>query len=110
MLKHDPSYLYRAQSYCLICIFILHVCHFPPLLYSFICFLSSSSSHQRMKETLDLLLRRGADPNASSVPMPVVFFAIKSADVEMVQQLLMKGADTNTMLSADVMMNIHSIH
>ncbi|GFN73997.1 hypothetical protein PoB_000050300, partial [Plakobranchus ocellatus] len=59
------------------------------------------SHHERMKETLDLLLRRGADPNASAVPMPVLFFAIKSADVDMVKQLLIKGANTNSRLSAE---------
>ncbi|CAL1536373.1 unnamed protein product [Lymnaea stagnalis] len=55
--------------------------------------------NEKMKDTLDLLLRRGADPNASSVPMPVLFFAIKSADVEMVKQFLIKGAQPNTRLS-----------
>ncbi|XP_078310811.1 ankyrin repeat and MYND domain-containing protein 1-like isoform X2 [Crassostrea virginica] len=52
------------------------------------------NERERMKSTLDLLLKRGADPNASGVPMPVLFFAIKSADVEVVKTLLEKGAST----------------
>lgn len=56
------------------------------------------NERERMKLTLDLLLRRGADPNASSVPMPVLFFAIKAADVDMVKLLLAKNASTITKL------------
>ena len=55
-----------------------------------------------MKQTLDLLLRRGADPNASGVPMPVLFFAIKAADTEMVRTLLSKGASTSFTLPKEV--------
>ncbi|KAK7484268.1 hypothetical protein BaRGS_00024517, partial [Batillaria attramentaria] len=59
------------------------------------------SQHERMKETLELLLRRGADPNASRIPMPVLFFAIKAADINMVRKLLLKGASTTTVLGKD---------
>ncbi|XP_060565293.1 ankyrin repeat and MYND domain-containing protein 1-like isoform X3 [Ruditapes philippinarum] len=56
------------------------------------------NERERMKATLDLLLQRGADPNASGVPMPVLFFAIKAADVEMVKSLLSKDASTSIRL------------
>lgn len=56
------------------------------------------NERERMKATLDLLLQRGADPNASGVPMPVLFFAIKAADVEMVKSLLSRQASTSIKL------------
>jgi len=42
--------------------------------------------------TASLLLARGADPNASVVPIPVLLFAVKNSDPETVRQLLLKGA------------------
>ncbi|KAF5909795.1 ankyrin repeat and MYND domain-containing protein 1, partial [Clarias magur] len=51
--------------------------------------------------TLKLLLERGADPNVSSIPMPVIFLAIKAGHVEAVQRLLECGARTDLHLTAE---------
>ncbi|XP_056132897.1 ankyrin repeat and MYND domain-containing protein 1 [Lampris incognitus] len=45
--------------------------------------------------TLNLLLDRGADPNVSVIPMPVLFLAIKAAHTEAVRRLLQCGARTD---------------
>ncbi|XP_030646954.1 ankyrin repeat and MYND domain-containing protein 1 [Chanos chanos] len=54
--------------------------------------------HQGRWNTMKLLLRRGADPNASSIPMPVLFLAIKAGHIEAVHLLLGCGARTDISL------------
>ncbi|XP_031552767.1 ankyrin repeat and MYND domain-containing protein 1-like isoform X2 [Actinia tenebrosa] len=52
-----------------------------------------------LEATVRLLLKRGADPNSSSLPMPVLFFATKAADTAAIEILLRKGADTSATLA-----------
>ncbi|XP_057302438.1 ankyrin repeat and MYND domain-containing protein 1-like [Hydractinia symbiolongicarpus] len=47
-----------------------------------------------LEKTVQLLLKRGANPNASSLPLPVIFFPVKSANTAAVLALLERGADT----------------
>ncbi|XP_047192844.1 ankyrin repeat and MYND domain-containing protein 1 isoform X2 [Scophthalmus maximus] len=51
--------------------------------------------HRARLSTLQLLLDRGADPNVSKVPVPVLILAIMAADAEAVQKLLLCGARTD---------------
>ncbi|XP_067369143.1 ankyrin repeat and MYND domain-containing protein 1 [Channa argus] len=54
--------------------------------------------HRARWNTLKLLLDRGADPNLSKVPMPVLFMAVMAADIKSVRQLLLCGAQTDITL------------
>ncbi|XP_063748384.1 ankyrin repeat and MYND domain-containing protein 1 isoform X2 [Eleginops maclovinus] len=53
------------------------------------------TEHRVRLNTLKLLLERGADPNTSRVPMPVLFLAIMASDTEAVRRLLLCGARTD---------------
>ncbi|XP_057697014.1 ankyrin repeat and MYND domain-containing protein 1-like isoform X12 [Corythoichthys intestinalis] len=54
--------------------------------------------HRVRLTTLNLLLDRGADPNTSRIPLPVIFLAILAADTNTVRKHLLCGARTDISL------------
>ncbi len=65
-------------------------------------FLYSSKKQSTFVDTISVLLRRGADPNASSLPLPPLVYAVRSGDVTAVKCLAEKGADINFPLPIEV--------
>ena len=51
---------------------------------------------------ISLLLRRGADPNESSLPLSPLVYAIRSGDLGAVQRLIERGASVNHPLPSEV--------
>ena len=59
-----------------------------------------------LQNVISLFLQRGANPNSSSLPMPVLFFAVKSADPEAVTALLKQNASTSAKLDGQVSVRV----
>ncbi|XP_008332883.1 ankyrin repeat and MYND domain-containing protein 1 isoform X2 [Cynoglossus semilaevis] len=57
--------------------------------------------HKNRLKTLKLLLKWGANPNVSRIPMPVLFLAIMAADAKAVERLLLHGARTDIPLTPE---------
>ncbi|XP_051874541.1 ankyrin repeat and MYND domain-containing protein 1 [Pristis pectinata] len=56
------------------------------------------SEHQSRRKVTYLLLRRGANPNISTHPMPSIFFSLLAADISAIKALIGVGADPNIRL------------
>ncbi|CAH8428808.1 unnamed protein product [Schistosoma turkestanicum] len=57
----------------------------------------------QMMNVIDLLLKRGANPNTGIRPLPALFLAVQAGDPEMVRKLIQSGADANICLRVDTL-------
>ena len=54
------------------------------------------------KDSISVLLMRGADPNICPTPLPPLFYAIRAGDLEAVELLLKNGASTELWIPLEV--------
>ena len=59
-------------------------------------------SASRLGDIVQLLLSRGADPNASSIPLPPMFYAVLVGDVAVTKKLLECGGRADDCLPGKV--------
>lgn len=62
----------------------------------------SSPPAPSLKDSIHLLLCRGADPNISPTPLPPLLYSIKAGDVGAVQRLVERGANITSRLPQEV--------
>jgi len=68
----------------------------------FNCYCGCVRRRGELLQMVRLLLKRGADPTVSSVPLPPLLIAVRSGDVDIVKMLLLAGADPNVTLPPSV--------
>ncbi|CAH8430212.1 unnamed protein product [Schistosoma guineensis] len=59
------------------------------------------AKQKQMLDVIDLLLKRGANPNTGIRPLPALFLAVQAGDPDMVRKLIQHGADANICLRVD---------
>ncbi|KAH8855939.1 Ankyrin repeat and MYND domain-containing protein 1 [Schistosoma japonicum] len=60
-----------------------------------------TKKQKQMMDVIDLLLKRGANPNTGIRPLPALFLAVQAGDPDMVRKLIQHGADANICLRVD---------